>query len=556
MRINYDPEKRRLLMWPETQPDFTEILRLPSRRWMRAARMFVVPLHRQNAVEVAKSLQDKWRADPRIIDAVRRVAFPEKPTRIFPKWYAFKTQPRAIQREAFNKLYGHDAMALYMEMASGKSKTWVDVCTARFYERAIDLVVIVAPLTVKLSTWMDPVKSQIIQHCPAPYVIHDFSDDRRIPATDGVNLLFVLVNIEALSQGSTFKELLTALAGRKFAIGVDEASRIKNHAAIRTKNMIQIGRMAVMRAIMTGTPVSKNLIDLYSQFEFLDPDIIGVGDYYAFRNRYAVMGGYKNKEIIGYSNVDELMGFIAPYIYECDKKKALPDLPPKVYMPNRQITLSKEHMQFYNEVKNALRTDITIKNVLEKALRLHQIVGGYVKNETGEMVEVVKPAQNAKLQEMLAVIDEVQGQVVIWARFLPEIRMIVNVLVDLGGVSIITGETPKPDRARIIQDFQTGKNRFFVGTASAGGLGIELTAASVTIYFSNTFTYEDRIQSEDRVHRDGIKTSVAYVDLVAQKTVDVGILRALAQKQDLADFVKGALRDHPGSQGLGLVLGL
>lgn len=556
MKINYDPEKRRLLMWPETQPDFQKVLKLPSRRWMKVARMFIVPLHRQNAVEVAKSLQTDWAADTRIVDAVMKVAFPEKPTRIFPKWYVFKMQPRAVQWEAFNKLYGHDAFALYMEMATGKSKTFVDMCTAAFYERRIEMVVLVAPLTVKLSTWMDPEKSQIIQHCPAPFSLHDFSARRSIPASDGVTLPFVLVNIEALSQGSTFKELLVALAGKKFAIGVDEAHNIKNHAAIRTKNMIQLGRMAVLRAIMTGTEVTKNLIDLYSQFEFLDPDIIGVGDYYAFRNRYAVMGGYKNKEIIGYSNVDELMGFISPYIYQCSKKRALPDLPSKIYMPARQITLPKEHMQFYNEVKTAMRTDITIKNVLEKALRLHQIVGGYVKNEEGVMVEVVKPAQNAKLQEMLAVIEESRDQIVIWARFLPEIKMIVEALTELGGVSIITGETPKPDRARIIQDFQKGNNRFFVGTASAGGLGIELTAASGTIYYSNTFNYADRIQSEDRVHREGIKTSVWYVDLVAQKTVDVGILRALATKQDLADFVKGALRDHPGSQGLELALGL
>jgi SNF2 family DNA or RNA helicase len=315
--------------------------------------------------------------------------------------------------------------------------------------------------------------------------------------------------------------------------------------------------MATIRVLATGTPVSKSMTNLYPLFEYLDPDIIGVGDYYAFRNRYMVMGGYKNKEIIGYSNVDELMGFIEPYTFQCTKKEALPDLPDKTLMPTRFVKLPAYQQKMYDEVRKAQRSDISVKNVLEKALRLHQIVGGYVKNDEGKIIECVKPKDNVKREEMLNVIEEVGGQVVIWARFIPEIRMIIQALEDLGGgVSVITGATPKEERAGIVRAFQSGNNRFYVGTTSAGGMGIELYAASLTTYYSNTFTWEDRRQSEDRVHRDGVKCSPSYLDIAAKGTIDEAVLMALEKCQDLADFVRDAIDAKSNKIMLNLVPGL
>lgn len=434
-----------------------------------------------------------------------------------------------------------------------KTRVMIDLASAHFFERRIQFVIVIVPLTVKMTTWVD----ELANFSPCPYnfidVDSDFQAENFRVQQDRLNWL--VVGVESLSAGQTYRRLepVTRM-GVPYAVIVDESTRISNHEAICTQASFNLRRNARIKMIATGFEVKKNIEDLYSQFEFLDPNIIGVGDYVAFRNRYCMMGGYKNKEIIGYNNIDELMGLIAPHVYQCTKE--ILHLPPKLY-ERREIIMSPEQKKAYAAMKRGEIEGASVKSVLTKMLRLQQIAAGYYNLDKQELVdpvtrktikipvefvEVVKPTSNPKLRELLNVAREIRRPMLVWVQSMYEYRIVTQALGKLGRVLSIIGDTPKGDRNAIVKEFQTGAVPFFVGTEAAGGIGTTLTAAGTVAYFSNSQRLENRVQSEDRAHRRGQTGSVTVIDLVAKDTVDVTTLANHAEKIDLAMYVKAALR--------------
>jgi hypothetical protein len=560
--VKVDTRTRRFMITPGDIMERSALLQCPARKWMTQLNMVILPMTPGNArvlkekIEKGEIRYDLSEDALEFVASIAKILSPAAQDRQWPTWYKFNTDkfpPADHQFEALKRLYPVDSAALLMEMGTMKTRVMIDMMTAHFYERRIQFVIVITPLTVKMSTWQD----ELANYSPCPYNFIDIDADYRAGSlrVSQDRLTWLVVGVESLSQGKTFRALepVTKL-GIPFACGVDESTRISNWKAICTQAAFDLRRRARVKFIATGFEIKRDMEDLYAQFEFLDPNIIGCGDFVAFRNRYCIMGGFKNKEIIGYNHIDELMGLISPYVYQCDK--SILSLPPKLY-ERRIVQLSPEQKKTYASIKAGDVERVSVENILTKTLRLQQVSSGFYNEDklevpdpkTGRLkklpaveVEIVSPGKNPKLKELLLVAREISHPMIVWVETMYEFRIVTEALKKRGRVLSIIGLTPKEERRGIIAEFQTGTVPYFVGTTTAGGIGTTLTAARTVVYFSNGQRLEQRVQSEDRAHRKGQTGSVTIIDLVADKTVDVSVLANHTEKIELALYVKAALR--------------
>jgi SNF2 family DNA or RNA helicase len=298
---------------------------------------------------------------------------------------------------------------------------------------------------------------------------------------------------------------------------------------------------------MTGSPVTKNPLDLYSQCEFLDPYLLDFTSYYAFRNRYAEMKtmhlrGRSIQVVDEFKNLGELSDTVKKFSERILKEDCL-DLPPKNWI-KRHITLSKEQKKAYEQMKKAAMAVLngkvtTTMTVLTQLMRLHQITCGHFTADDGSTQLI----PNNRITELMNILEETEGKAIIWANYQKDMTQILdNINKEYGPGSVVDyyGLTPQEDRQDNIRKFQSDpKCRFLVGTPSTGGYGITLTAANTVIYYSNGYDLEKRLQSEDRAHRIGQKKTVTYVDLICEDTVDEKIVKALRDKINIASEVLG-----------------
>jgi len=369
---------------------------------------------------------------------------------------------------------------------------------------------------------------------------------------DGKEELKILImNVEAFStkKGLDFAQsFLNIFLGRAL-IGIDESTTIKNPTAKRTKNILTLGNLAKYRRILTGSPVTKSPLDLFSQCKFLDPFHLGYDSYYAYRSRYAHMlernfGGRRVQIVGSYRRLGELADKLEKFSYRVLKEDCL-DLPPKVYT-KRVVELSDEQKKAYSTMKEFALAElekgglVTAPTVMTQLLRLHQISCGHLTGEDGE----IQTFKNNRIKELMNILAETDGKVIIWANYRQDIRNIRQEIEKEYGVDSVStyfGDTPDKERQEIVKRFQDPDNslRFFVGNQQTAGYGLTLTAASTVVYYSNNYDLEKRIQSEDRAHRIGQTKSVTYIDLMTEKTVDEKIVKSLRNKIDIAAKVLG-----------------
>lgn len=474
----------------------------------------------------------------------------------------FKSPPMAHQMQAIERAWKRDAFGLFHEMGAGKTFTTINLAAARYAEGQIDRLLVVCP-TALIDVWHNDYDGgQMKEHCPIPYEVQVMSAGY-IPrwVTDDRLKVFV-VGIEALSikQGRAMKFAwaFTERGHHNAMMVVDESSRIKNHRSTRTKNVVLLGGRCKNRMALTGTPITQGIEDLYAQFQYLDAKVIACPSWTVFKNRYCltipVRGAPQGVEkIVGYQRMDELLNRIAPYVDVVTKKECM-DLPDKIYEPNIVVKPSEEQLRIIRDLRASYAAEaadrtLTTTTALERMTRYQQIIGGsFPFQEEGQNEVIPIPGGNPKLEALEQVLEEIprSAKVIIWARFRPEIQYIVRRLSDLYGPDSIRefhGGTARTERARFVADFQQDSSvRFFVSNQSTGGYGITLTAATYAIYYSNTFSYEDRSQSEDRCHRRGTVNHVTYINLEMDIKEDRMILLAVKQKRDLADLVTEKLQ--------------
>jgi SNF2 family DNA or RNA helicase len=362
------------------------------------------------------------------------------------------------------------------------------------------------------------------------------------------DLHILIMNVEALStkKGKQFAEKF--LSCHKTLMAIDESTTIKNPGAARTKNIIALGKNVSYKRILTGSPVTKSPLDLYTQCWFLDPWLLDQQSYYSFRTRYALLrkimvSGRQIEIVVGYRNLGELSEKIKPFSHRVLKDDCL-DLPSKTYM-KRTIQLTEEQNKVYKQMKEIALATLngkmtTTHNVITQLMRLHQITCGHFKSDDGQTQKIA----NNRLDELMDVLSEMEGKAVIWAHYRYDIEVIVEAIKkEYGDKSVVTyyGDTSTDDRQKAIKLIQDPESpvRFIVGTPQTGGYGITLTGASTMIYYSNGYDLEKRQQSEARIDRIGQEKPMTYIDIIAEGTVDEKIVKALRTKVNIATEVMG-----------------
>jgi SNF2 family DNA or RNA helicase len=471
--------------------------------------------------------------------------------------YKFKTKPYAHQLTALEKSWEKQVYAYFMEMGTGKSKVLIDNISMLYDKGKINGALIIAPKGVYQNWYNSEIPTHLVDHIDKKMVLWQAMINKTQAKKlntlfkTGEELHILIMNVEAFSTKKGVDFAHKFLNCHNALIAVDESTTIKNPGAKRTKNILGLSKYSKYRRILTGSPVTKSPLDLYTQCYFLSPWLLDHSSFYTFKNRYAVMrtanfGGRSVQIVVGYRNLGELSEKLKPFSYRVLKDDCL-DLPKKTFM-KRIVQLSDEQKKVYSQMKQTALAFLngkaaTTATVMTQLMRLHQITCGHFTADDGT-TQILK---NNRIDELIDLLHEVHGKVVIWAHYRHDIETIVehikkefNTSVD-NSVMTYYGDTSVEDRQKAIKEIQDPDSpvRFLVGTPQTGGYGITLTAASTMIYYSNGYDLEKRQQSEARIDRIGQTKPMTYVDIIAEDTVDERIVKALRKKINIASQVMG-----------------
>jgi len=468
--------------------------------------------------------------------------------------YPFKNKPFVHQQAYLQRFWEYQVAALFADMGTGKSFMLINNVAMLYDKGKLNGFLIVAPKGVYRNWYDTEIPKHLPDHVvyrmaiwsPSPRKAEQKALDELFTVTEDLKIL--VMNVEAFStvKGTAYAKRFLLVHNAMMAI--DESTTIKTPGSARSKNTEKVGRGARYRRILTGSPVTKSPMDLYQQCAFLSDDCLNVSSYFVFQARYAVtierqLNTHSFKQIVGYRRLDELKEKLDRFAYRVKKEECL-DLPDKLYV-KREVDLTPEQLKYYNEMKAFAMAQIdgglvSTVNALTQLMRLHQIVCGHVKLDDGTVIEL----PNKRMDELLSVVEETDGKLIIWANYrhdIEAIKMALSKEYGMNSVGMYYGDTDMDERKRVLEEFQNSDSemRFFVGNPSTGGYGLTLTAANTMVYYSNSFDLEKRLQSEDRAHRIGQTKNVTYIDLIAVGTVDEKIVKALRAKIDIATQVLG-----------------
>ncbi len=481
--------------------------------------------------------------------------------------FSFFTKPMSHQLEAFNLSKDKEYFGLFMEMGTGKSKVIVDTICYLFLQNKINAAVILAPSDMYFQ-WCSIQNSEWFIHANE-WVYNNteiFQWDGRntkkekeeqnkfinLP-TDKLKLL--VINHESVSKRVIEKKnkklkgylfLDDFIKNHKCITIVDESTAIKNYQSKRTKAILTIGENSEYRRILTGTPITNSLLDIYPQIYFLNPEVLGKS-YTAFKSKHClykeiyVAKNTKRKVIAGYRRGKRIRDKIDSFCYRVLKEDCL-DLEPKIYL-KREVPLGKEQEKIYNKLREEMFYEleneeiITVDIILTKILRLQQILCGFVKPDNTEEIYNIK--DDNRLNFILSLIEQLYDKVIVFCVFKHNAHMLVNNLSKLYGKKStikFTGDTK--NKSELEHEFNTNKEkRFFIATT--GHRGLNLQNCHQTIYYTNHFSVDKRKQSEDRTHRKNQENKCSYFDFYTPDTIEEKIYFSLRKNNDLARLITG-----------------
>ncbi len=487
-----------------------------------------------------------------------------------------KTPGMQHQLEGVRRAAGRKGFAFLCEQGTGKTWMFLAVAEQRYAAGEIDGLLVVAPKGVHIN-W---VQREIPAHLEAPHIAAWYSANATAKNQRQIERLFALhsedsvaplrvlaINYDALITRAGMELARRFLNAMRCMMVLDESQRIKNPRSARTKAVLALGTHAVARFIGTGTPITNAPTDAFAQFEFIESGLLGTTSYRAFVAEYAelvpensrlmdhVRRRIANKRFLPqivktdelgrkqWRNLDKLQSLIAAHSYRVLKRECL-TLPEKIYTV-RYFELTPRQQRLYDEAQRQLRVEIggdaVIFKKLNAGVKLQQITSGFILSYDGKPL-LLGPQDNPRLEALLDWTEDIDGQFIVWARFTEEIRQIQAALEQRGiSVGAYYGETKEQERIALVDAFQAGEVRAIVGHAQSGGTGLTLTAARHVLYYSHDWSLENRLQSEDRVHRIGTRRNVVYTDLAAAGTIDETIVAALQRKEDVAAAVLGDL---------------
>mgnify|MGYP001229645845 CR=1 FL=1 len=477
--------------------------------------------------------------------------------------FQFYSKPFEHQAKIFSEIKDLPDYGLLWEQGCGKTKPTLDIAMNAFDEKRIDALVVVAPngvhrnwITDEIPAHVDPVRLEKMKfdfwNSPkSANKGHQIRMDQ-IARHDG--MIVVTVSYDGLTTKRGVEYFGKLFRKRKVMFVADEAHYIKTPGTIRTKTALKAATFAVMRMLLTGTPVSQGPFDLYSQMEFLEKGYWkrhGFKTFTEFKRYFGIwetrsFGSRSFQHLVTYRNLEELSDILKEKTHRLTKLEAL-DLPPKLYS-KRTFELTPKLQDAYDRMRIDLELELqnySSANELVSAplaitllLRLQQIACGHINTPDGQTVTL---DENPRLDVLSDVCEGIYHPVIIWARFTKDIDLIMERMKAIGRKPVrYDGQVSDEDRAWAKQAFQRDRTHdTFVGNQGVGAEGLTLTAAQTVIYYSNTFRLIDRLQSEDRPHRIGQNNPVNYIDLIAEGTVDLRLVKKLREKFDIATRLTG-----------------
>ena len=467
--------------------------------------------------------------------------------------YKFKTKPYEHQLDALKDSWNKEVFAYFMEMGTGKSKVLLDNAAILYDKGEINALLLIAPKGVYKNWYDSEIPTHLPDHIDKKMILWKTSDKslKQIKLLNtlfekGSDLRILIMNVESFSSGNGSDFAYKFLAAHpKSMVAIDEATTIKTPTSNRTKNILSLSKHCKYRRILTGSPVTKSPLDLYSQCQFLDPWLLDHQSYYTFKARYSIckkiqVNGRQVEIVVGYRNLGELSDKIKSFSKRILKEDCL-DLPAKSYVKH-YVELTKEQKKVYDQMKKEAIAFLDGKmqssaTVMTQLMRLHQITCGHFTADDGS----IKDLPCSRLGELMDILEKIEGKTIIWSHYTHDVRRIIEEIKRVYGDDSVVdyyGATDTDARSANIKKFQTDdKCRFFVGTTHTGGYGITLTAGSNMIYFSNGYDLEKRQQSEARIDRIGQTRKMTYIDIMAQDTVDERIVKALRNKVNIANKI-------------------
>lgn len=481
--------------------------------------------------------------------------------------YRFKTKPMAHQLEALRKIAATDARtALLMDPGTGKTKVVVDYLAMRHLKYGPEDWLVTAPLSA-LDTWPD----QIDEHLPddIPFEVHLLEGSieekaeriRELAGTPRCGATrIVLVNHDAFSSRAKAKGTKTVTKADRmvFAIRdwmpdglvVDECHRFKGHTSNRTMTLKRaINHAKIPRVIgLTGTVAPRNLLDVYGQWQLINPDRWGSWD--DFRFRYARYGGWKDREILGWQRLDEFRELLLEDAYVARKADCL-DLPP-VTDRKVPVRLSPRERRAYIQMAEEMLADLPDGRVAltpsaaVKILRLRQLTGGFVGHRDEHDTSVETEFGRSKARVCADLVSDLVAngeKVVVFAHFRHDLTTITEEIRKLRNppswLARIDGDTPTERRQHLRKGFRMwGHPAVLVAQMRTMSLAVnELTVASHAIFYSLSERRDDYDQARDRLNRLGQEQPVTFHHLVVPDSIDTALLRAHREKLQLEQAV-------------------
>jgi SNF2 family DNA or RNA helicase len=473
----------------------------------------------------------------------------------------FRTPPFAHQLAGINALLKHKYFAIFDEPGAGKSKQVIDAACLLAERGEIDTVVVVCPASVR-SVWCDVEIGEIKKHSWHGNAVYEFHSKRKQiwyeQKHDNLpTMAWIITNYEFLRNDKHLTNLCKNFFGPKTLLVLDESSYIKSRTAAQTKAVLRLRAHCARVVLLNGTPIVNNPLDLFSQMKVLSQDILGE-NFWQFRSHYCDMvpmkfgAGPRFSKIVSYKNLDELQRKIAPYCLRRLKSDCL-DLPPKLYT-QREVALTPESWKRYQELKREAvislgNGDVRLEqNAAVRIMRLAQltsgILGGCLTAEPDDPVQC--DLSSEKLDWCVQHLREecTASHVIVWCRWRRERERLVEALKEINVYQIYGGQSQK-ERELAIKVFsgneKSNVRNILIAQQASGGVGLNLVRATEELFLSNTWSWGQRIQAEDRTHRSGQKSSVLIMDVLAtgprgEKTIDHQIAKALREKEDLATF--------------------
>lgn len=516
-----------------------------------------------------------------------------------------KFPPYQHQIEGVKAIISKPFFFLADEMGAGKTKQTIDAAQVLFHNGVIDRVIVMAPASVR-DVWYDPELGELKKHLwdTTPALVQLFHSRTRswIHVENAKNrMIWVISNYEFIRSTARLEQILPMATPRTLLV-LDESSAVKSSGAKQTKACSRIRNKCGRVLLLNGTPIEHSPLDLFSQGSLMSPSILECRTIFHFKSRYARVGGYKNKQIIGWVNLEDLQRRFAPYVLRRLKVDCvdLPDKLPPVVLP---VPLSAETWGLYKSMRDEMvawlsdETVSTAQQAVVKIARLAQITSGILggaqslaeddldrvdeplpdipawmlpfvdttpnipdllpRKSYPELAPGVYEVGREKLDYILDWLElkletNPSLKVLIWVRFKAELARLVEALRDKfpkADVAAICGGQKKVERTNALRllDPRTAPagSVIVVGTMGTGARGLNLTASHTVVFLSHDFKLGNRLQAEDRVHRPGQVHPVSYFDVVAtgpagQKTIDHKMLRVQRDKEDIAKWTTGA----------------